>query len=67
VGKRNLILLVILVYHLILTNVTPCAVHSRKIKSLSVPTQLHSIYCIELHVSAYFMPSLSSQFVFKTY
>jgi hypothetical protein len=40
---------------------------SATIKSVSVQTQLHSIYYIEPHVSAYLRPSSGSQLVSKTY
>jgi len=38
-----------------------------EIKSLSVQTQLGSIYYTELHVSTYLRLSSRSQLVFKTY
>jgi hypothetical protein len=39
----------------------------QKIKSISVQTQLNSIYYTELHVSIYLRPSSNSKLVFKTY
>jgi hypothetical protein len=40
---------------------------AQKIKSISVKTQLNSIYYIELHVSTYLRLSSGSQLVFKIY
>jgi hypothetical protein len=38
-----------------------------KIKTVSVQTQLNSIYFIEVHISTYLRSSLASQLVFKAY
>jgi hypothetical protein len=43
-----------------------CVVNTTRIKSISVQTQLNSIYYIVLHVSTYLRSSSGSQLVFKT-
>jgi hypothetical protein len=49
------------------TKLNTSGVINTEIKSISVQTQLNSIYYTELHVSTYFRSSSGSQLVFKTY